>query len=58
MANEKWDGTSIEEKLEILRRDIIRIRDAQNRLAHQFQEVTRPLAEAIVKVAGASEQIP
>jgi hypothetical protein len=51
MASDRWNTASVEEKLEMLRRDIIRIQDAQNRLAHQFQEVTRPLAEAIVKAA-------
>ena len=53
MADDKWDGAIIEEKLEILWRDIISIQDAQNRTAHQFREVTRPLADTVAQVGEA-----
>ena len=56
-ANAKWASTSIEEKLEILRRDIIRIQEAQNNLADQFRKVTRPLSETIARFEAALEQI-
>jgi hypothetical protein len=54
MPNDKWASASIEEKLEMLRRDVIRIQDAQNRLADQFREVTHPLANALAELAAAS----
>ena len=50
MANEKWETATVEQKLELLRHDIMRIRDAQNGLAREFRDEVRPLAEAIVRI--------
>ena len=41
MASDRWDSATVEEKLELLRRDIMRIRDAQNLLAQEFAEFRR-----------------
>jgi hypothetical protein len=57
MANARWADASIEEKLEMLRRDLKLIRDAHNALARDFRDQTMPMARTIAGLGGALEQI-
>lgn len=59
MATERWDAAAnVEEKLELLRRDIIDIAAAQNALAREFRDLAHQLATVAEGVEALSKNRP
>ena len=45
MPEEKWNAANPEQKTELLRQDLMRIRDAQNGLAREFRDLLKRTVE-------------
>jgi hypothetical protein len=50
-ADARWGNATVEQKLDMLRRDLKLIRDAHNDLARELRDMVRPMAEALQKIA-------